>query len=123
MRPRVRHPHLLRRIASLTVGAKPGLFIGACPEPARTSGGADAAADHLVQREAHAADVTKQGGDGATPLHEFVMHRSSAETIEPLLAMGADPNAVDDEGQMPLDVANEEYWFVLRRDMGAPKSD
>jgi hypothetical protein len=111
MQPRARHPHLLRRIASLTVGAKLILFIGACAKPACTSGGADPAADQLVERAARAAALSRAAESG------------SAAEIARLIEAGADVTMQDGEGVTPLDVANEEYHLVLRCAVGIPESD
>jgi len=63
----------------------------------------------LIER---GADVTiKRGGkgwprSGWTALH-YAAGSGFTELVEPLLSRGADPGAVDDEGQTPLEVAVE----------------
>ncbi|MFN5496919.1 MAG: ankyrin repeat domain-containing protein [bacterium] len=129
MPPRAHHPHLLRRIASLTVGATLVLFIGACTKPVCTSGGADAAADQLVERAAHAAalsraaesgsaaeiarlveagaDVTMQDGDGVTPLHLAARFNPDPSVVGALLDAGADVHARVRPGAWPARVVGD----------------
>ena len=100
------------------------LFIGACTEPARTSGGADAAVDQLVERAAHAAalsraaetgsaaeiarlieagaDVTMQDGDGVTPLHLAARFNPDPSVVGVLLDAGAEVNSRSEDGATPL---------------------
>ena len=53
----------------------------------------------------HGADVQAHGGwKGWTPLH-WAAYRGRDAVVELLLARGADPLAVDEEGRLPHDLA------------------
>ena len=52
------------------------------------------------------ASVNSQRLDGCTPLHRAVFH-GYLEIVEILLKAGADTEIINDEGQMPVDVACE----------------
>ncbi|MBT5829031.1 MAG: hypothetical protein HOH77_02455, partial [Candidatus Latescibacteria bacterium] len=51
------------------------------------------------------ADVSQKSTDGSTPLHTAAKRNSGIKVIKRLLAAGASVQAVDHQGQTPVDVA------------------
>lgn len=51
-------------------------------------------------------EVDKPDANGRTPLHDAAI-RGYLSSVERLIAAGADPNAVDNEGKTPADLAEE----------------
>ncbi|MBO4350038.1 MAG: ankyrin repeat domain-containing protein, partial [Proteobacteria bacterium] len=56
------------------------------------------------------ADIHIRDNDGNTPLHHAAMHNEKC--VKALLAAGADPNALNHQGQNPLFCINEEECFL-----------
>lgn len=54
----------------------------------------------------HGADVSQKSIDGSTPLHAAAKRNSGIKVIERLLLAGASVQAVDNQGQTPIDVAH-----------------
>ena len=52
------------------------------------------------------------GNNGWTPLHDAAM-LSTYKMVQTLLKYGANPNAVDEEGRKPVDVAIEDDIIEL----------
>jgi ankyrin repeat protein len=59
------------------------------------------------------ADVKARRTDGMTPLH-MAAKSGGAETVKLLLRKGADPNATNASGRVPLDLAGPEIAGLLR---------
>ncbi|WP_431113149.1 ankyrin repeat domain-containing protein [Variovorax paradoxus] len=58
------------------------------------------------------APVNEQSTAGLTALH-CAAYSGNIEMVELLLAQGADPSIIDQEGKTPAQIAEEEYWEEL----------
>ena len=68
---------------------------------------------------AHGAGVTVQNNKCETPLHLAIFGVGEAELVKTLLAKGADVNAVDQDGQTPLDQTFDADITALLKAHGA----
>jgi hypothetical protein len=56
----------------------------------------------------HGANVKIRAADGDTPLHGAAFSNSLSEIVRLLLEAGADPQALNNSGKSPIDIANEQ---------------